>query len=114
MLEKTVKAAVRKRLKEIKAFQFWPVQFGIGSVVIDCIGCYEGEFFGIECKVPGAKPTKMQEHTLEEIHLAGGLVYVIDNVEDAYALFTDHPPPLAKSASAIRPRLRVVARRTDD
>ncbi len=92
MLEKTVKAAIKKRLKEIRAFQFWPVQFGLGNVVIDCIGCYRGLFFVIEAKAPGLKPTKMQEVTMELIRAAGGLTFVIDSEEAARALFTDCPP----------------------
>jgi hypothetical protein len=113
MLEKTIKLAVKKRLKEIGAYQHWPVQIGMGDPCLDCHGCYQGAYFAIETKRPGAKPTKLQWMTIEKIHAAGGLVYVIDNREDARALFSACPPPLATATRAVRPRLRVVAKRSD-
>jgi hypothetical protein len=87
MLEKTVKAAVKKRLKEIGAYQFWPVQMGYGTRTIDCLFCYKGRFGAIECKRPGETPTLIQHLTIESIVAAGGLVFVIDSVEDAGRLF---------------------------
>ena len=87
MLEKTVKAAVRRRLKEVGAYQFWPVQFGLGDVTVDCLGCYKSQFFGIECKAAGKKPTLHQALTLNKIKAAGGLIFVIDSVEEARDLF---------------------------
>lgn len=113
VLEKTIKAAVRKRLKEIGAYQFWPVQIGLGGPTLDCIGCYNGLYFAIETKRPSAKPTKLQWVTIEEILAAGGLVYVIDSLEGARALFSDHPPPLAEITDPVRPRMCVVAGRPD-
>jgi hypothetical protein len=113
MLEKTIKLAVKKRLKEVGAYQHWPVQMGMGDPCLDCHGCYQGLYFGIETKRPGAKPTRLQWMTIERILAAGGLVYVIDSKEDARALFSDRPPALAKPAGAARARLRVVAGRSD-
>jgi penicillin-binding protein-related factor A (putative recombinase) len=89
MLEKTVKAAVRKRLKEIGAYQFWPVQMGLGIRTVDCIGCYRGRFFGIETKAPGKKPTLAQDYTMKLMRAAGALVFVIDSPEQANDLFRD-------------------------
>jgi hypothetical protein len=114
VLEKVIKAAVHKRLREIGAYQHWPVQLGMGDRCLDCHGCYQGAYFAVETKRPGAKPTKIQWVTIENIQAAGGLVFVIDSLEAASALFSDHPPPLAKAPSAIRSRLRVVAGRSDD
>jgi penicillin-binding protein-related factor A (putative recombinase) len=87
MLEKTVKAAVKKRLKEIGAYQFWSVPMGLGDTTVDCLGCYRGRFFGIETKAPGKLPTLRQKFTLEKIKAAGGLAFVIDNKEAAHELF---------------------------
>ena len=83
MLEKTIKAAVRKRLTELGAYQFWPVPMGIGNVSIDCIGCHKGKFFGIECKRPGGKATPRQIVTMREISKAGGIALLIDSMEEA-------------------------------
>ncbi len=89
MLEKVVKAAVKKRLKEIGAYQFWFVPFGMGDTTVDCIGCYKGRFFGIETKAPGKLPTLRQKYTIEKIKAAGGLTFVIDSKEAANDLFRD-------------------------
>lgn len=90
MLEKTVKAAVKKRLNSLGAYHHWPVQMGMGEVCLDCHGCYDGLYFAIETKAPGKKPTLRQEITIARIRAAGGLVYVVDSVEDARDLFNDY------------------------
>jgi penicillin-binding protein-related factor A (putative recombinase) len=87
MLEKAVKAAVKKRLKEIGAYQHWPVQMGRGAPTLDCIGCYRGRYFAIETKAPGKKPRALQHITMQQIRAAGGEVYVIDSLEQANDLF---------------------------
>jgi len=113
MLEKTIKLAVKKRLKEIGAYQHWPVQMGMGEPCLDCHGCYHGYYFAVETKAPGKMPTKMQWITINNIRAAGGIVFVIDNLEDARAIFADCTPAVAKLARALRPNLRVVAERPD-
>ena len=87
MLEKTFKLAVKKRLKEIGAYQFWPVQMGLGAVTLDCLGCYKSRMFAVETKAPGRKPTPMQRITAEKIRAAGGLVFIVDSTEAANELF---------------------------
>ena len=87
MLEKTVKAAVKKRLTEIGAYQHWPVMMGIGERCLDCHGCYKGRYFAVETKAPGKKPTAIQELTAEKIRAAGGLVFIVDSTEAANELF---------------------------
>lgn len=116
VLEKTIKLAVQKRLKELgpDCYSHWPVQLGMGDRCLDCHGCYNGLYFAIECKRPGARPTAIQQYTIDKILAAGGLVYVIDSLEGACALFSDHPPPIAKITYSIRSRLRTVARRPDN
>jgi len=78
MLEKTVKAAVRKRLKELGAFQYWPVMTVWGTAAVDVIGCFEGNFFAIETKAPGKRATDRQIFCLDNIREAGGRIFVID------------------------------------
>lgn len=90
MLEKAVKAAVKKRLKEIGAYQHWPVQLGMGEPCLDCHGCYEGRYFSIETKAPGKVPTMRQITTMARIRQAGGLVFIVDSTEQARALFGHH------------------------
>lgn len=87
--EKTVKKAVKKRLTEIGAYHHWPVQTGYGTRTLDCIGCYKSLYFAVETKRPGEVPTLLQEVTSSQIRAAGGLVFVVDTVEKARALFSD-------------------------
>jgi penicillin-binding protein-related factor A (putative recombinase) len=83
VLEAVVKKAVKKRLKELGAYQHWPVQTGRGTRTLDCIGCYKGLYFAIETKRPGKLPTMLQNNTMEEIQQAGGMTFVIDTPEAA-------------------------------
>jgi len=85
----------------------------MGDPTLDCVGCYQSVYFAIETKRPGGKPTPMQRVTINKILAAGGLVYVIDSLEAARALFSDHPPPIAEITHTVRSRLRVVAGRPD-
>src|SRR5262249_28281728 len=76
--EAKVKARAKKVLNAHGAYHFWPVQTGMGSRTLDCLGCIRGAFFAIETKAPGKKPTKLQEHTIEQMQLAKAKVVVID------------------------------------
>ena len=89
MLEKTVKAAVRKRLKELGAYSYWPVPTVWGATAVDILVCYKGRFIAIECKATGRKLLLHQAMTLNAIKAAGGLVFVIDSVEQAQKLLLD-------------------------
>jgi|SRR5215469_15794223 len=89
MLEKTIKAAVRKRLKELGAFQYWPVPTVWGTAAVDVIGCFEGRFFAIETKAPGKRPTDRQMFCMDNIREAGGRIFVIDTDEVDDILTTD-------------------------
>ena len=84
--ERKVKIAVKKVLKEMGAYQFWPVQTGMGAPTLDCIGCYQERFFAIETKAPGKKPTPRQELTIQQMRNAQAMVFVIDSVEAALTL----------------------------
>jgi hypothetical protein len=87
MLEKIVKIAVKKRLKEIGAYHHWPVQMGLGERCLDCHGCYKSKYFAIETKAPGEKLTVIQRITADRIRAAGGLVFIVDSTEAANELF---------------------------
>ena len=73
--EARVKDAVRKYLKEIGAYQFSPVQMGIGTTTLDILCCIRGKFVGIEVKAEGEKPTARQELTMQAIRDAGGIAF---------------------------------------
>lgn len=81
--EAKVKKKVADALKKLGAYYFYPVTGGYGkSGVPDIVGCYEGRFFGIECKAGKGKTTALQEMNLKQITAAGGISAVVneDNV----------------------------------
>ena len=82
--EGKVKRVVVKQLKELGAYYFFPMTGGYGkSGVPDIIGCYEGKFFGIECKAGKNTPTALQEKNLRDIKEAKGASWVVneDNMD---------------------------------
>jgi Holliday junction resolvase len=81
--EAKVKKQVTRQLDALGAYYFYPVTGGYGkSGVPDIVGCYQGLFFGIECKAGKNKPTPLQDINLKEIRKAGGMDMVVneDNV----------------------------------
>ena len=77
--ESKVKKKVADALKTLGAYFFYPATGGYGkSGVPDIVGCYEGKFFGIECKAGKGKTTPLQDKNLKEIHVAGGFDLVVD------------------------------------
>jgi Holliday junction resolvase len=77
--ESKVKKRVVVVLKKHGIYYFFPATGGFGrSGVPDIIGCWEGMFFGIECKANGGKPTELQKAEMSKISNAGGVVFVVD------------------------------------
>ena len=61
------------------------------SGVPDIVGCYEGRFFGIECKAGKGKVTALQQKNLNEIDANKGIALVVNesnmrNVSDLIVL----------------------------
>jgi len=79
--EGKVKAAVKKWLKSQGAYFFMPVQSGYGVATLDFLVCLNGNFYAIETKAPGKKPTPRQWLIMEEINAAGGRAFWADSVE---------------------------------
>jgi len=95
-----VKSDCKKVLKALPACSFFmPVQNGMGEAGIpDMLLCIAGDYWGVELKAPG-KPTTPwdvmdasnrfedtcvsanQTRKLKEIRDAGGIAYVVDDVE---------------------------------
>jgi Holliday junction resolvase len=78
----TPEAKVKKKctdlLKKYKAYYFMPPANGYGRAGIpDIVGCYNGKFFGVECKAGVNTTTPLQNRELEAIVFAGGAAFVI-------------------------------------
>jgi hypothetical protein len=89
VLEYRIKRYVKERLNAIGAYHHWPVQNGMGEPCLDCHGCYQGRYFAVETKRPGAVPTPRQDATIARIRAAGGEVFVVDSEEAARNLFIE-------------------------
>jgi len=77
--EGKVKAKVKKKLDEAKAYYFMPATGGYGkSGVPDIVACVNGWFIGIECKAGTNKPTALQQNNLNDIKRSGGTALVIN------------------------------------
>jgi Holliday junction resolvase len=86
--EKKVKQTIAKVLKEMGAYYFFPATGGYGrSGVPDIVGCYEGKFFGIECKAGKNTTTALQKLELEKIEKSAGIAMVVN--EDNVATFKE-------------------------
>ena len=91
--EAKVKKKVVAQLKEMGAYYFYPVTGGYGfSGVPDIVGCYQGIFFGIECKAGSNKPTALQDKNLADIRNQKGIAVVINekNISSVQTIFDDY------------------------
>ena len=82
--ESKVKKRVKEVLKNLGAYYVMPVTSGYGnSGAPDFLVCYQGKFIGLECKAGKGKVTALQQRNLDQIDLAGGWSFVIneENVE---------------------------------
>ena len=77
--EAKVKKKVAEALKKLGVYYFYPVTGGYGrSGVPDIVGCYNGKFFGIECKAGKGKTTPLQDMNINQIRAAGGIAAVVN------------------------------------
>lgn len=93
--EGKVKTVVRNHLRQIGAYYFMPATGGYGkSGVPDIVGCYEGKFFGIECKAGRGKVTALQQKNLDEIGACNGIALVVNeaNMHDVIDLIQRENP----------------------
>jgi len=87
--EGKVKAAIKKDIRKLGAYECWVVPFGMGkSGVPDLLLCYEGLFIGIELKAPGRRGEKNRGATprqmlnLRSIRDNGGYAAIVDSVQE--------------------------------
>lgn len=67
---------IKKFLATLDCWQFSPFMKGFGkNGVPDIVGCHKGQFFSIEVKREGMKPTPIQERRMAEIRKAGGMAF---------------------------------------
>jgi len=77
--ESKVKKQVKEILKNLGAYYVMPVTSGYGnSGAPDFLVCLRGKFIGIECKAGKGKVTALQQRNLNQIDLAGGWAFVIN------------------------------------
>lgn len=71
------KEAIKKFLATIECWHFSPFMKGFGkNGVPDIVGCHRGNFFSIEVKREGGKPTPIQQRRMAEIQKVGGYTFI--------------------------------------
>lgn len=90
--ESKVKAQVKKYLEALGAWYCTPIGALWGRAGIpDFIVCWKGKFFGIEVKAPGklknTSPSQVRE--IQNITVAGGIAFVIDDVTQLARVFSE-------------------------
>ena len=88
MAEKDIVANILRFLKNVPCCFAWKTHGGVyGTAGIpDIIACVDGRFFAFEVKTPEGRLTKLQEHTIHRIRVAGGHACVVRSVEDVKAV----------------------------
>ena len=101
--EGKIKARVKKLLDQYPGhYKHMPVVSGYGKPSLDFIICFRGAFIAIETKASEKEePTNRQRVTMNEIHNAGGLVFVIYD-ETTLELLGDMLAMLAKAVSPLK------------
>src|SRR5215831_832083 len=59
----------------------------------DLIVCYQGQFIGLEVKIPGNKPSPIQRTIIKQIKASGGIAAVVYSIEDVALLLDSAVPP---------------------
>lgn len=55
----------------------------------DIVGCYKGRFIAVESKMPGNKPSTIQEYRMERMRIAGAKVIVAYNTAAVSAMLDE-------------------------
>lgn len=77
--EGKVKTKVSRLLKATAHVYYdMPVPGGFGGSSLDYVGCHRGDYFAVETKRPGGKPTPRQNQIIARMRAAGATVFVID------------------------------------
>ena len=79
--EGKVKMKITKLLDSYDgSLYYWmPVPSGFGTRQVDYVGVHKGQFFCIEAKKPGGKPTPLQYEFMKCVDRAGGAWFVVDD-----------------------------------
>lgn len=80
--KRDIKKIIAKFGEDIESH--WPVIGRLGAPTIDCNMVCWGWAVSIEAKSPGERPTQRQWGTISKKKRAGGIVLVIDGLDDSY------------------------------
>lgn len=78
--EGKVKSNIKKLLDIYKPrlYYFMPVPSGYGVSTLDFIGALNGQFFAIEAKAPGKRPTQRQDGVIADVIASGAWAFVVE------------------------------------
>lgn len=86
IMEADIQSEIIKYLKKLPGLWLFKVCGGSTmqkAGIPDIVGVYQGQFFAIEVKRPGKKPTTLQKHVMETLARCGALVGIAVCVGDA-------------------------------
>lgn len=89
-LESNITKSILKYLRGLDGCFAWKEHGGMyGTTGIpDVICCYQGRFLAFEVKVPGNKPTAIQQAMIEKINNAKGKAYIVYSVKDVRGIIS--------------------------
>jgi hypothetical protein len=83
--EVKVKKKIKQNLLDAGAYYAMPIGMGMGNAgVPDFLICFQGRFIAVEAKAGKGKPTLLQLKHLKQIHEAGGLSLIINELNIEY------------------------------
>jgi hypothetical protein len=90
MAEKDIVRSILRLLRTVPRCFCWKEHGGLyGTAGIpDIIACIDGRFFAFEVKIPGGKPTKLQESTLARIRAVGGVACMVTSAAEVRDIIT--------------------------
>jgi hypothetical protein len=89
-LSRSIMAALRQRGAFV--FKVWGSEHMMAGLP-DIIGCYRGQFIGVETKMPGNTTSRRQDFVIDKIRKAGGRVVVAYSVREALEVLDGEVTP---------------------
>lgn len=93
-LSRQIMAALKARGAFV--FKVWGSEHMMAGLP-DIIGCYRGQFIGVETKMPGGKTSRIQDHVRGKLLRAGAHVVVAQNVAEALRVLDGEVTPVTPS-----------------
>lgn len=106
-LSREIMAELRRRGAFV--FKVWGNEHMLSGLP-DILGCYRGQFIGVETKMPGNTTSKRQDYVIAKLREAGARVVVAYSVQEALEVLDGGVTP-GDAPQALTERLRAPSER---